>query len=274
MVPVAQAGQLQGFETEVAVERDARIEVRLGHADAGGSGVQARFGTTDVGAALGQFGRQADRHAARRTRNRPRRAEFGEQAAGAGTDQVAEGVDQVRLVLFHLGQACLHAGHLGQRLGYLEVGGDAVGQARAGEFQAAQCGLEVVADDRRTVLFAAQLDIVARGFRQHRDLHVAQFVLAGFHRRVGGFQLASHAAPEVQLPGGVEAGQGVVVVAFAGLAGRIEQAGAGGPLALVVAAGVHRGQGVAAEAATDRAALLQARRGAAQVEVGTLDPLQ
>lgn len=133
---------------------------------------------------------------------------------------------------------------------------------------------EVVADDRRTVLFAAQLDIVARGFRQHRDLHVAQFVLAGFHRRVGGFQLASHAAPEVQLPGGVEAGQGVVVVAFAGLAGRIEQAGAGGPLALVVAAGVHRGQGVAAEAATDRAALLQARRGAAQVEVGTLDPLQ
>jgi hypothetical protein len=58
--PGTEIAQLHGLRAEVAGQGDARIKIALGHADAGGGGVQARLGLADVRTAFGQLRRQAD----------------------------------------------------------------------------------------------------------------------------------------------------------------------------------------------------------------------
>ncbi len=63
---------------------------------------------------------------------------------------------------------------------------------------------DIVVEHADLHLHAAQLDVVARGFRHHRQQRVAALVLSGLHLRVGGLHGAAHPPPDVQLPGGVE----------------------------------------------------------------------
>lgn len=57
--PTAQVGELHRLQAGAAGQANARVERRLGHADAGRGGVQTRFGATDIGASLRQFGGHA-----------------------------------------------------------------------------------------------------------------------------------------------------------------------------------------------------------------------
>ena len=69
---------------------------------------------------------------------------------------------------------------------------------------------DVVLGDLELSLRAAQLDVVARRFRQHGDQRAAPLILGQLHLRVRRLDLPAHLAPEVELPGRVEAD--VVVV--------------------------------------------------------------
>ncbi|MNH24407.1 hypothetical protein D3C79_843360 [compost metagenome] len=66
--PVTEVRELQRLKAGAAGQANARVEVGLGHADAGRGGVQLRLGLTDVRAALGQFRRHAHGKALYRAR--------------------------------------------------------------------------------------------------------------------------------------------------------------------------------------------------------------
>ncbi len=65
--------------------------------------------------------------------------------------------------------------------------------------------LEIVIGDPDLGLDAAQLDVVARQFRQTRDQRVAALIGGLIDRCVGGFDLPADLAPQVQFPGCIEA---------------------------------------------------------------------
>jgi len=54
-------------------------------------------------------------------------------------------------------------------------------------------------------LDTAQLDVVARQFREARDEGIAALLGGLIDLRIGRFNLAADSTPEVKLPGGVEA---------------------------------------------------------------------
>src|SRR5579883_1900449 len=68
--PLPKLSQIKGVELDVAAELHAWIEVSNGDANRCRRGVQLRFGLADVGAAAGEFGRNAKRHARRGRRDR------------------------------------------------------------------------------------------------------------------------------------------------------------------------------------------------------------
>ena len=63
---------------------------------------------------------------------------------------------------------------------------------------------QILFRNRYLRLHAAQLDVIARHFRQRRDPRVAQLPFGGFRLRIGRFDLAPNAAPDIDFPGGVE----------------------------------------------------------------------
>ncbi len=99
----------------------------------------------------------------------------------------------------------LVGGHLGGGIGDVQVRGEAAAVARLRQFQAFLGGVDVVDGNGELGLDAAQLHIVAGHFRQDRQQRIAPRVLRGFDGGVGAFNLAAHAAPEIQLPRRVEA---------------------------------------------------------------------
>src|SRR5712672_2946654 len=66
--------------------------------------------------------------------------------------------------------------------------------------------LQIVDSDPDLHLDTAQLDVVARQFREARDEGTAALLGGLIDLRIGRFNLAADATPEVKLPGGVEAG--------------------------------------------------------------------
>src|ERR1700757_3402980 len=67
--PVGEAGELKTLETRAAIERYARIKVGFRHADRRCGRMQIRFGLPDIGSALHELRRKADRHLARQFRH-------------------------------------------------------------------------------------------------------------------------------------------------------------------------------------------------------------
>jgi len=65
--------------------------------------------------------------------------------------------------------------------------------------------LQIVDSDPDLHLDAAHLDVVARQFREARDEGIAALLGGLIDLRIGRFNLAADAAPEVKLPGSVEA---------------------------------------------------------------------
>jgi len=276
----AQAAQLQGLEAGITGQGNTRVEIPGGHPHLGRGRVKRRFGTPHVRAALGQLAGQADRYLRRADRHGrhvgTRQARL--EALRRLRQQQAEGVDQLRLTLLQRWQAGIDGGYLGDtpsgRLGDLQLGGNTFGQARLVERMAAPGNLQAVAGDAQRVLRSAQLDIVARGVSQYREQHVALRLLCHLHVGVGGLHFAAQAAPQIQLPGRVQAALPEAVGRTAGVAGRIVE-----PLLAVACAVVAR-RGIQFRPLLRRhhtargAALFQSRESAAHIQVlgsGALD---
>ena len=139
---------------------------------------------------------------------------------------------------------------------------------------------QILIGDGDLRLRAAQLNVIAREFRQRRDQRVAPQLGRLLDLRVGGFDRAPHMAPKVELPGGVEADD---VIADR----RNRNAGGGGArtelgqqagdavlavkLILIFAVGVDRRQLRRGRDAALKAAFRQANRRRLHVEIGRGD---
>ncbi len=94
--------------------------------------------------------------------------------------------------------------HLRRRVRHVEVGDHAARRALLRELQALLRALEVVAGDLQFGLRAAQLDVVARHFREAAQQGAAPGLGRGFHRGLRGLHVAADLAPQVDFPGGIE----------------------------------------------------------------------
>jgi hypothetical protein len=117
--------------------------------------------------------------------------------------------------------------------------------------------------DRDLPLQAADLDIVARDFRQQRDQDVAPGLDARLHVRLRRLDAATDAAEDVELPGGVKAR--LVEVALPARAGQRHVFAAAVPR--VACAGVHRRKEGAGRDALEAAGLADPGFGQLEVEI-------
>ncbi|MNE27756.1 hypothetical protein D3C80_1211770 [compost metagenome] len=197
-------------------------------------------GLENIRAALGQLRRHADGKALLWRRHRRRFQQLGLQAARRLSQQQAQGVDQLRLALFQGWQACLDRGDLGTGLSHIEGGGDTVAQAHLRQAQAVPGDLEVFPGNNQVALHGAQLDVVASGLGQQRQQHTTTVILGHFDHRIGGFDLAAHAAPEVEFPTGGKVALPEVEGRLAAVAGRVIEAFGTVARTAVTAAQVNR----------------------------------
>ena len=134
-----------------------------------------------------------------------RTGEFRLQRAGRLVQQQAQRVDVLGFLLLECRDLGADALDLGGRV--LDV--EAILQAALCAFlrkpEHVAIDLEIVIGDPDLGLDAAQLDVVAREFRQTGDQRVAALVGGLIDRRVGGFDLAADLAPQVKFPGCIEA---------------------------------------------------------------------
>ena len=119
----------------------------------------------------------------------------------------------------------LDGGGLGIRLGHVQLGRHAFALPQPREREIAIGVVQRLAQHRQLVLGAAQPDVVAGGFREHRQHDAALRFQRGLRQRAGLFDLAPHAAPQVQFPAGIDAGLPQVERGLAAASGRIGQAG-------------------------------------------------
>ena len=158
--------------------------------------------------------------------------------------------------------------HLRGGAGGVERGAATGVEPRLHELQRARLVVRVAASDGELRLRTAQLEVVARDFRDDRQ----HDVVAGSHGclrlRPRGLVLAAHAAPEVQLPARVEAGVEELVIAPERRASRHARRPAR-TLANVVVAGLAGDgrQEVEQPLAALRARLAQPRGGGGDVAV-------
>ena len=167
--------------------------------------MQFCLGLADVGAAPEQFRRHADRHARRHRGDRLRLLQLGAQGIGRLPEQQAECVDEVGLIL-------LDRRYLGGRVAdlcggvrHVEIGGQPAGRALLRQLQRVLRGLQVVLGDLLAKLRAAQIDVVAGHLGQRRQQRVALCLLRGVDRGIGRFHRPPDLAPQIKLPGRVEA---------------------------------------------------------------------
>jgi hypothetical protein len=156
----------------------------------------------DVGPALEQLrGQAGGRH--RRRRGLQRRG--GEREARGGfAEQHRDGVFQLRALQAEIERLRARGMQLG--FGLRDVGArhhaDAIAVLR--QFQRLRVGRHRRIEQLPLRVQRAQLEVVLRQFRLHREARVDQVggarLLGGFAR----FHRAPHLAPEVRLPGGVE----------------------------------------------------------------------
>ena len=133
------------------------------------------------------------------------RAKLRLQRAGRLVQQQAERVDVLGFLLFQRRYLGADALDLGGRV--LDI--QAILQAALLAFlrkpEHVAINLEIVIGDPDLGLDAAQLDVVARQFREARDQRVAALIGGLIDRGVGGFDLPADLAPQVQFPGCIEA---------------------------------------------------------------------
>src|SRR5712672_4580105 len=94
---------------------------------------------------------------------------------------------------------------LGRRVLDVDAGAHPLGGALLRTCQDVLGDLQIVDSDPDLHLDTAQLDVVARQFREARDEGIAALLGGLIDLRIGRFNLAADAAPEVKLPGRVEA---------------------------------------------------------------------
>ena len=262
--PFAEVAELQALDGAAAGEGDAGEEIGLCGADRGGGGVQRGFGGADVRAAAGEFAGHADRHARRHRGDGARGGEAGQAGAGGLAEQQGDGVAEAGLLFLQGGDLGFDGGDLGAGIGDVEVGGHAAGFALARQGVVLAGDVQVLADDGQFALDAAQRDVGAGEFGRGADQEIAAHVGAGFHLRLAGFDQAGDAAPEIDLPGQVEAELEHVV--------RAAQAGVG--LGGAPAEAVGLGAGIGGAGGGDRgdaaAGLLLSRVGGVGVGGGAL----
>jgi hypothetical protein len=128
--------------------------------------MQLRLSGTNVRPPPRQFGRNAERNTRRRRRHQPWPAEFGLQCSGRLVQQQTEGVDVLGFLLLQRRQ--LRANAFDLRRSILDI--EAVLQAALlpflHELKDVAANLQIVVRDPDLRLDAAQLDIVAREFRE------------------------------------------------------------------------------------------------------------
>ena len=258
---------MHGLGTEAARQGDTRVEVTLGHANAGGRRMQACFGLADVRAALCQLRRQANRNLALGLGHCAVRRQLRMQGLRRLAHQQAQGVDQLVLALLQIRQSRFDGGHLRSGFSDIQVGRHAIGQTQLREFQATARHVEVLLGDRTGALHAAQLDVVLGGLGQHRQEYAAAVVFGHLQGGVGSFGFAPYPAPEIQLPGSGKTGVPQVEGRTAVVAGRVAQAIGAVAFAAVVAIGADLWIAPGGRHLAHRTALLQAAAGQFQVEV-------
>ena len=201
-------GERGGRQAHGAAQRDRGIERRLAHADLRGLGRQQHFGGAHVGAAPQEIGRHVDDERERGLRDHALAGLHFGQRPGRARQQHAQGV-------LRLAQRALQLGNDGQRaqilragLLHVELGFVAALEQALGDLQAALLDRRVLVRDAKAKLGGADAAVQAGGLRRHQHLRIVVLRDAGEVAGVGRFDAAPVLAPEVHLPGDVEAGAG------------------------------------------------------------------
>ena len=209
--PLEEVGEVLGRDAHRADQREARQQVGLGDADLRALRGERALGDADVGAAAQEIGGDAERDARRRVRDH----------GAARADQVVEvarrDAEQDRERVLGLPDAGLEVGDERARvfeqrggLRRVEPGHLAGLELLVGDREAALLDRDVGVRDVEPLLERAELDVVRRHLGEQRHQHVVVRGDRGEQLGVGRLDAAAEPAPEVDLPGRVEAGLPVV----------------------------------------------------------------
>ena len=217
----------------------------------------ARDGNRDAGAGIEGLLRGAERA--------PGDADF--EGGGWLAAQNGEGVKEVGPLQLHRGNLGLGGRELGFGLGDIEVGGDTTLAAVLGEFERTAVGDHGFLQQLVLGIERAQGEVVNGDFGLDGELGGFEIIGRGSHTRARALDLAAHAAPDIELPTGIERDdEGVESGPVAGGAGAGRLVGAN---ALAGEGGVGRelGEEVGARDVHKGAGLLEVRIGGRELLV-------
>ena len=264
---VEEGAGVEGLEAGGAGEVEFGEEVGGGGADEGGLRGEFAFGLLDVGAAAEQIGRQADGDLRRRGWDGRDGGQFAGERARRKGEEETETVDGDLNGTLQGRNGGLGGGEKRGSLRDIEVAGEALVVALAGEVEGVLLGGDVLFGDGETLLGGAGLDVAAGDLAEEGDEDVAPAEFGGGELGVGGFDVAAVAAEDVDFPGSIEAR--LVEVERLGDAGREREVAVfADPLAGVGTVGVEGGQESGRGNARLGAGLADAGLGDFEVEVG------
>ena len=128
--------------------------------------MQLRLRCADIGPAPGELGRNAERDPPRRRGHRFGAGEFATEGARRLRQQQAQGINQLRFLLFQCGDLGANGFHLRGRILDIEPGDETFLLPLLSERQNIPVDLQIFFCDLQLRLGAAQLYVIARDFRE------------------------------------------------------------------------------------------------------------
>lgn len=268
-VPTVQIATFEGLHADSPFEADTRVEIGLGHTDGRRGGMQLRLGVQDVGAPVGQPGRDADRHVGRQRRQGHGGTQLRIEGARLFAQQQRQGIHQAIATLAQFGNRSLDRCRLRAGGRCFEARRDAVTLAAFGQAEGSFGHRQILLRDVQLRLGAAQLQIGSRHFGGQGHPGGFAVIHRGLQGRCRTLAHASRTAPKIELPTGIEtqlpeiarAGGGAQCGKLAMFAER---------LTCIAGVGGHAGQQLRGSNTQLRPALLNALGRHVQIEVARL----
>lgn len=210
---LVEAGESIGFEADAAVEGDAGEEIGGFDADAGGGGGEGTFCGADIGAALEEFTGIADLEDIWPGGERSVGGEFGSEDEWREAAEDGDAVGGLGEGGFDGGNGGEGGAEEGLGAGDIELGTLAAIAEGFGEAEGIGLVGGVAAGDDELGLEAAEFEVIDGEFGAEGDEDIEAGGFDGIDGGAGGFDGAADAAPEVEFPGGIEAGAIEFVVA-------------------------------------------------------------
>jgi len=199
----AASGERGKFGADLAQKRsetELRKEIGDSNTNLGAGGAQVLFCLANVGPALEQGRRKAERNFGGRLL---KETVFTRHGAGISAEQNVDAILGDDDLAFKVGDGCGGGGEGGFGGGSFELGNNAALEALAEDAQAFAKGIGGAFCDFESAVKREQFEIGGSDFAHNGNHEVAAGFLAGEELGAGGFVQAANAAPEIDFPGGV-----------------------------------------------------------------------